>query len=199
MRVIGLTGGIGTGKSTVSRFLSEMGAVVLDADKIGHEAFTPSSTTYNEVVETFGRGILTPEGQIDRRKLGKIVFDSPEKLDQLNRIIHPWLHETLKNLLEGYRRQGTRVVVIEAALLIEAGWLPLVDKVWVTVASRDSVLKRVAGREGISEDDIIARIQAQLPAEERVKYADTVINTDVSLDELKAKVAGLWREASKRQ
>lgn len=197
MRVIGLTGGIGTGKSTVSQFLTELGAVVLDADKIGHEAFAPGSPTYSEVVATFGRDILTPQGQINRKKLGSVVFDSPGALARLNQIIHPWLYETLKSRLEGLREQKTKVAVIEAALLIEAGWLPLVDEVWVTVASRDAVLKRIKGREGLSENEITARIQSQLPAEERIKYADFVIDTDMGLSELKAKVTELWQETIK--
>ncbi len=193
MRVIGLTGGIGTGKSTVSKFLTELGAMVLDADKIGHEAYAPDSATYHEVVAAFGRGILTPKGQIDRKKLGSIVFGSPEALSRLNQIMHPWIHETLKNHLRTYQSQGVRVAVIEAALLVEAGWHSLVDEVWVTVAPHDTVLKRVGGREHLSEGEITARIHSQLPTEERVKHADIVINTNVSLDELKTRVTELWQ------
>ena len=194
MKVIGLTGGIGSGKSTVSRFLAELGAVILDADRVGHEALKPGTEVCREVVAAFGRQILTPGGNIDRAKLGGIVFDNPESLSQLNRIMHPRMYDMVKARLEEYRRQGAGVVVLEAPLLVEAGWTSLVDEVWVTVASEATVLRRLKGREGLSESASLARIRSQLSPEERIKHADVVINTDCGLDELKARVGELWRE-----
>ena len=120
MKVIGLTGGIGTGKSTVSKLLSELGATILDADKIGHEALEADCPACNEVIAAFGRGILTPEGKISRKKLGQLVFGSPELLARLNCIVHPWIFKTLKERLDGLREQGIKIAVVEAALLIEA-------------------------------------------------------------------------------
>ena len=192
MKVIGLTGGIGSGKSTVSQFLRELGAVVLDADKVGHEAYQPNTETWREVVAAFGEQILTPDGNIDRRKLGEIVFNNPESLAQLNRIVHPRMYEMMKTRIEEYRQQRVDVVVLEAAVLLEAGWTPLVDEVWVTVASESTVVKRAVERTGLPEEQIQARIRSQLSAEERAKHANVLINNDSSLDELKTKVRELW-------
>jgi len=192
MKVIGLTGGIGSGKSTVSQFLIELGAVILDADKVGHEALKPDTEVWRKVVATFGRQILNPSGDIDRAKLGKMVFSKSESLLRLNQIMHPPMYDMVKTQLEGYRGQGGGVVVLEAPLLIEAGWTSLVDEVWVTVASEATVLRRLKERIGLSESESLARIRSQLSSAERVKHADVVIDTDCSLDELKARVGELW-------
>ncbi|MBA7569953.1 Dephospho-CoA kinase [subsurface metagenome] len=191
MKVIGLTGGIGSGKSTVSQFLAELGAVILDADEIGHEAFKPDTEIWRQVVAAFGRQILTPDGNIDRKKLGNIVFSNPESLSRLNQIMHPRMYALVKAQLEGYRRQGVGVVVLEAPLLLEAGWTSLVDEVWVTTAPEATVLKRLRERTGMSQAESLTRLRSQLPSEERVRQADVVINTDCDLDELKSKVKEL--------
>ena len=192
MKVIGLTGGIGSGKSTVSKFLADLGAVIVDADRMGHEALQPDTEVWREGVAAFGRQILTPTGDINREKLGKIVFNSYELLTRLNQIMHPRMYDMVKVQLEEYRRQGVSVVVLEAPLLLEAGWTSLVDEVWVTVAPEDTVLRRLQERVGLSREEVLSRIRSQLPSEERVKRADIVINTDCSLDEVKAKVKKLW-------
>ncbi len=191
MKVIGLTGGIGSGKSTVSQFLAELGAVILDADEIGHEAFKPDTEIWRQVVAAFGRQILTPDGNIDRKKLGNIVFSNPESLSRLNQIMHPRMYALVKAQLEEYRRQGVGVVVLEAPLLLEAGWTSLVDEVWVTTAPEATVLKRLEERTGMSQAESLTRLRSQLPSEERVRQADVVINTDCDLDELKSKVKEL--------
>jgi len=193
MKVIGLTGGIGSGKSTVSKFLAELGAVIIDADKVGHEALKPGTEVWREVVAAFGRQILTPDGDINREKLGEIVFGNSESLSRLNQIMHPRMYTMVKAQLEGYRKQGVGVVVLEAPLLIEANWTSLVDEVWVTVASEATVLRRLKEKFGLSELESLARIHSQLPSEERVKYADVIINTDCDLGELKAKIEELWQ------
>jgi len=192
MKVIGLTGGIGSGKSTVSQFLAELGAIIVDADRVGHEAFKPGTELWREVVAAFGRQIVTPSGDIDRKKLGEIVFGNAESLWRLNQIMHPRMYDMVKTQLEEYRRQGVAVAVLEAPLLIEANWTSLVDEVWVTVASEATVLKRLQERTGLSKEESLARIRSQLPSEERIKHADVVINTDCSLDEVKTRVKGLW-------
>ena len=194
MKVIGLTGGIGSGKSTVSRFLAELGAVIIDADKVGHEALKPDTELWREVVSAFGRQILTPGGDIDREKLGEIVFSNPDSLLRLNRIMHPRLYAVVKAQLEECRQQGIEVVVLEAPLLIEAGWTSLVDEIWVTVASEATVLRRLQERTGLSEPESLARIRSQLSSMERVRYADVTIDTDGELDELRARVEKQWRE-----
>ena len=194
MKVIGLTGGIGSGKSTVSRFLAELGAVIIDADKVGHEALKPGTELWREVVAAFGRQILTPGGDIDREKLGEIAFSNPDSLVRLNRIMHPRLYEVVKAQIEECRRQGTGVVVLEVPLLIESGWTSLVDEIWVTVASEATVLRRLQERTGLSEPESLARIRSQLSSAERVRYADVTIDTDGELDELRARVEKLWRK-----
>lgn len=193
MKVIGLTGGIGSGKSTVSEFLVELGAVVIDADRVGHEAFKPDTEVWREVVAAFGRQILTPDGDINRKKLGEIVFRNPESLLKLNQIMHPRMYERVKAQLGEYRRQGVAVVVLEAPLLIEAGWTSLVDEVWVTVASEATVLNRLQEQKGLSRQESLARIHSQLSSAERVRRANVVIDTDCNLDELRARVGELWR------
>ena len=192
MKVIGLTGGIGSGKSTVSQFLQELGAVVLDADKVGHEAYLPGTETWREVVVAFGREILAPDGTIDRKKLGGIVFSDPESLKRLNQIVHPRMFEMMKTRIEECRQQGVKVVVLEAAVLLEAKWTPLVDEVWVTIASESAVVERAKERTGLPEEQILARIRSQLSVEERIKHANVVIHNEGNLNELKMKVEELW-------
>ena len=202
MKVIGLTGGIASGKSTVAQFLKGLGAVVIDADRLWHEALKADSELRQKIVAAFGTEILTPSGEIDRKKLGKIVFVNPEALARLNNIMQPWMYEAVKARIEDYRRRGVGVVVLELPLLVE---VPLsmrvgqptlsdeLDEVWVTVAPEAVVLRRLKDKSGLSQAQSQARIRSQLPSKERLKHADVVIDTDCSLDELKAKVAKLWQ------
>ena len=194
MKVIGLTGGIGSGKSTVSWLLGEMGAVLIDADKVGHEAYQPGTETWKELVAAFGDEIVAPDRTIDRKKLGAIVFAAPEELTRLNRIVHPRMFNMMKDRIEKYRQQGVKVVVIEAAILFEANWTSLVDEVWVTVASEATVVQRAIERTGLPEDQIRARIRSQLSNEERIKKADVVITNDGDVKELRVKVEALWKK-----
>lgn len=193
MKVIGLTGGIGSGKSTVSQLLAELGAVTIDADKAGHDALKDAEIK-QEVVAAFGPQILGPERNIDRQRLGEIVFGHQESLAKLNQIMHPPMYHMVKAQIEQYREQGVEVVVLEAPLLIEAGWTSLVDEVWVTVAPEASVLQRLEERAGLSEAESLARIRSQMSNDERVKQADEIIDTDCRLDQLKVKVKELWRK-----
>ena len=192
MKVIGLTGGIGSGKSTVAQFLTEMGAIVLDADKIGHEVLKPRGEAWKQVVNEFGRDIVAANGEIDRAKLGNIVFHNPEAMQRLNRRIHPIIDNLVNARLEEYRRQGVDEVVLEAAVILEAGRASQVNELWITVAPEATVLKRIMERTGISEQEARARIQSQLSNEERIKQANVVIDTDCSLDELKNRVLQVW-------
>ena len=198
MKVIGLTGGISSGKSTVLQFLAELGAVIINADDVGHEAFKPGTKLWQSVVAIFGKQIVTPDGEINREELGTIVFSNPEALARLNRIMHPRMRDMVKARLQEYRRQGASAVVLEVPLLLEAGWTSLVDEVWVTTAPEAKVLKRLRERTGLSENESMARLRSQLPNEERLKHADVIIDTDCSLGELKAKVKALWQELKSR-
>lgn len=192
MLVIGLTGGIGTGKSTVSAMLAELGAVIINADLVGHEAYLPHQNVWDEVVAVFGRGILDGEDQVDRRKLGAVVFQDPAALQQLNRIVHPWIFQRIAQMLEDLCAKGTRVAVVEAALLIEAGWRSLAGEIWMTRAGEAQVVERLATRNGMTPGQVRERMRAQLGNEERLQYADVVIDTSGALDEVRAAVRALW-------
>ena len=150
MLVIGLTGGIGTGKSEVARLLESLGAAPINADQIGHEAYTPHSETWNLVVDAFGEGILQASGEIDRRALGGIVFSDPEEMAKLNAIMHPQMASMVTDRIDSLRGDGAEVVVVEAAVLFEAGWETLVDEVWSTDSPVETVVQRLQSARGIS-------------------------------------------------
>ncbi len=191
MLVIGLTGGIGTGKSLVSRMLQEHGATIIDADLVGHEAYTPHTETWQVVVDTFG-DVLAEDDQIDRRKLGAIVFSDPMQLEKLNAIMHPRMYKMIEERIQGHQAGGAETIVVEAAILIEAKWTPLVDEVWVTTAPENQVIDRIKGRNNMGEDAARARINSQMSSEERVRHADVSIANDGSMDQLRDTVDGLW-------
>lgn len=197
MVVIGLTGGILTGKSTISRMLAERGAVIIDADKIGHEAYKPHTKTWQEVVNAFGKSILKENNEIERKKLADIVFNDPHALARLNEIMHPQMHSMMKEEIERLRGEGVDVVVLEAAVLIEANWTDLVDEVWVAVAPEEVAVKRLQNRGVLSEEQARARIRSQLSPEERAKHADVIIDTDCELAEVEARVEELWQSLQK--
>jgi len=194
MLVIGLTGNFGTGKTTVSQSLAELGAIIIDADRLGHELLQPHSQAYQEVVAAFGKAILRPNREIDRDKLGQLVFADATALAQLNRIMHPRMYKLAQERIEQYRKQGTTVAVLEAALLIEAGWTPLVDQVWVTVAPDHAIVNRLKNQRGLAEGQILVRLRSQMSPEEKTKRADAVIDTDCPLNDLKTKVTNLWQK-----
>ncbi len=193
MIVIGLTGGIASGKSAVAQMLSELGAVVIDADKVGHEAFRPDTEAWRKVVAAFGKGILGRNDEIDRGKLAQIVFRDPRALKKLNRLMHPLMHEIVRQRIERLRLQGVNVVVLEATLLIEAKWTDLVDQVWVTISPEATVINRLVSQKGFAEEQARARIKSQTPISERAKHADVVIENNSDLDALRRRVEALWR------
>lgn len=198
MKIIGLTGGIGTGKSTVAGFMAELGAVVIELDKVGHQVIQPESNAWKKLVDTFGDAIITPDGEIDRSRLGRIVFGNSEALEKLNSIIHPEIDRIVNAKLAEYREKGVRYAVLEAAARLDTDRSSQVDEIWVTVAPDDVVLERLLARSGFSEKESKARIASQLPNEERVTRADVVIDTDCSLEELKNRVASAWQEMKVR-
>lgn len=193
MLVIGLTGNIGTGKTTVSGILAQLGAATIDADRLGHELFQPGSQAYQEVVAAFGESILNRNREIDRHKLGQLVFNDPAALARLNQMMHPKMYEITRETIEQCRKQGVSVAVVEVILLIEAGWTSLVDQVWVTVAPEAVIVERIKAERGLDEAQILARLRSQMPSKEKMKHADVVIDTDCPLAELKAKVSELWQ------
>jgi dephospho-CoA kinase len=196
---IGLTGGIGSGKSAASKILAELGAPAIDADKVGHEIYQPGTPAYRELIESFGDRILAPDGTIDRRKLGPIVFADPAALKRLNAIVHPKMFTRMGEMVAAMRRGGDkRPIVIEAAILIEANWQPLFDEIWLVTASREQVIERVERDRGLKPEQAEARIRAQLSDDERRRHATSVIRNDGTLEELRAAVTGLWQDALAR-
>ena len=192
MLVIGLTGGIATGKTTVSAMLKELGAEVLDADRVGHEAYLPDTPTYNEVVSTFGREIVGEDRQINRGQLGAIVFSDPANMKKLTDIMWPRMADIVAERIEEQKARGTGVMVVEAAVLLEAKWDSLTDEVWVTVSPELSMIERLAESRGLTEEQARDRINSQMSAEERIKRADVVIHNDSGQDELKAQIEEIW-------
>jgi dephospho-CoA kinase len=192
MKVIGLTGGIGSGKTTVAQFLKELGAVVMDLDKTGHDVLKKPGDTYKKVLREFGDAILAPGKEIDRAKLGKLVFGNPEALKKLNGIIHPAIDTTVEKALKEFRRKGVGVVVLEAAAMLEAERKWLADEIWITVAPEPVILERLKTRSGYSAAEAKTRIASQMQNIDRVGQADVIINTDCSMEELQIRVKDEW-------
>ncbi len=195
MRVVGLIGGIGSGKSEASAILASMGAEVIDADKVGHAVYEPGTAGFRGVVEAFGRDVVGACGTIDRKKLGARVFSEPGQLERLNAIVHPLIREEIERRLDAARSRGaTPLAVVEAAILLEAGWRPLVDEVWVVSAAAETVRARLAASRGLSAEEVDARVAKQMPDAERRAAADVVIENDADREALRARLHDLWTE-----
>ncbi|HYR96258.1 MAG TPA: dephospho-CoA kinase [Candidatus Binatus sp.] len=192
--IVGLTGGIGAGKSSVAALLSELGARVIDADQIGHEVYRPGTEGHRRVVETFGPGVVAPDGTIDRRALGAIVFADPSALARLNAAVHPLIAAEVERRIAGARADGfTGPIVVEAAILLEARWQPLVERVWVVSAARENAVARVAASRGLTRAEIERRIDAQMSDGARRRAAELVIENDGPPAALRAEVEKAWR------
>jgi dephospho-CoA kinase len=198
MYVIGLTGGIASGKSTVVQMLEQKGAVLLSADAVGHEVYEPGRPAWQEIVDAFGRQVLAEDGTIDRRRLGAIAFSDPQQLQRLNAITHPRMKEMMREKLNEERARGTRMAVLEAALLFDAGWDDLTDEVWVTVAPPEVAARRTAERSGLGVEEVLARIRAQMSNEERVARSQVVIDTDCPLGRTGKQVSQEWERLMER-
>ncbi|MGH8013770.1 MAG: dephospho-CoA kinase [Candidatus Binataceae bacterium] len=199
MVIIGLTGGIGSGKSTVAGILADEGAPIIDADKVGHAIYQPGKPAYADLVAAFGKEILADDGTIDRRKLGPIVFADPIALKRLNGIVHPKMFERMREMTRAMRAGGEpKPIVIEAAILIEANWQPLFDEIWLIIASRRRVIERVERDRGLKPAQTEARIKAQLSDDERRQFASTIITNDGTIEDLRIQVTALWRQVCAR-
>ncbi|MEZ7007001.1 dephospho-CoA kinase [Streptomyces sp. AD55] len=196
MLTVGLTGGIGAGKSEVSRLLVEYGAVLVDADRIAREVVEPGTPGLAAVVEAFGDGVLTEDGRLDRPKLGSLVFADPERLAVLNGIVHPLVGARSRELEAAAPRDA--VVVHDVPLLTENGLAPLYDVVVVVDTDPATQLDRLVRLRGMTEEDARARMNAQAGREERRAVADIVIDNDVPLDELRRRVREVWDELARR-
>jgi dephospho-CoA kinase len=192
---VGLTGGIATGKTTVAAILRELGCHMLDADKIAHRMIEPGAAAYEDVVREFGRGILTSDGRVDRKKLGAIVFADPARLTRLNAIVHPPVLDAQDRELDAIERvEPHAIAVVEAALLIEAGYAPKLDCLVVTWCTPEQQLARLTqegwGR-GLTIEQARQRIAAQMPIEEKRSLADEVIDCSGSLEQTREQVVAL--------
>ncbi|HHK5547031.1 TPA: dephospho-CoA kinase [Bacillus thuringiensis] len=176
--VIGLTGGIASGKSTVSEMFRELSIPVIDADVIAREVVEQGKPAYNKIVELFGAEVLQQDGELDRPRLGSIVFYNEEKRLQLNKIVHPAVREEMNRQKEMYIKEGVQAVVLDIPLLFESKLTSLVDRILVVAVKPHTQLERLMKRNNFSEEEATARIQSQMPLEEKVKNADEVINND---------------------
>lgn len=198
MLLVGLTGGLGAGKSTVARLLAERGAVVVDADELARKALDPGTPGFEQVCDLFGRDILDAEGRIDRRVLATRVFADEGKRRALESITHPEVFRLLADTVESYR--GTDVVLVfDAPLIIETGFHEAVDVLVVVTAPEEAQVERVMRERGMSEGEARARIGAQVEGGRREELADVIIRNDGDLEELRSRVDELWGELVRRQ
>ncbi|MFI0481645.1 dephospho-CoA kinase [Actinomadura sp. 9N215] len=196
MLKVGLTGGIGSGKSEVSSRLRERGAVVVDADKIAREVVEPGTLGLAAVVAEFGEEVLLPSGGLDREKVGRIVFGDADRLAALNAIVHPLVGERTKELMEA--APAGAVVVYDVPLLVENGLAGMYDEVVVVDAPEEVQLDRLVARRGMTEEDARARMASQASREDRLAVATRVIDNSGTLDDLKSQVDALWESLVRR-
>ena len=204
MFIIGLTGGIGTGKTEVAKLLRDLGAEVIGADGVAHEVYKRGAAGWKEVVAEFGEGVLAPDGEVDRAKLGAIVFQDDRARTRLNAIVHPKVRTLIESRIGKLGKLGSEVVVVEAALLVEAKqqearWASLIDEVWVTDSPEDQVVERIRARDSLDNHAIRERIRSQIPREERLAHADVVIDNSGSPNELRDRVQRVWQDRVIRQ
>ncbi len=198
MLKIGLTGGIASGKSTVTTYFRDRGIPVIDADILGHRTYEPGTDTFNAVIATFGEDLRAADGTIDRRVLGGKVFGKPEELKRLTDIVWPGIRKLASTELSDLEVAGNELAVLEAAVLFEAGWEDLVDEIWVVVVEPDLAVKRLATRNNLDEEAARARINSQLTNAERTSRANIVIENNSSLEALQSAIEQEWEQLQTR-
>ena len=193
-KVIALTGGLASGKSTAARFLKEQGAHVIDADVLGHRAYAVGSPAHAQVVSTFGKDVLAADGTIDRKVLGGKVFGNPAQLKKLTDIVWPAIRALAAEEIAKMRAAGTApAIVLEAAVLLEAGWQDLGDEVWVNIVDREVAIARATQRDKMPRPTVERRLDSQLSNAERVAHADVVIDNNGTVEEMLAQLRAQWR------
>lgn len=196
MKVIGITGTIGSGKSSVLRILEEMGCPVIDADLEAHRSYARGTRAYREIVAEFGEGILDDRRSINRGILGGIVFASPEARARLNSIVHPATRRRVLEILKRLSTAGHEWAALEATLLIEAEWTDMVDRLWVVAAPDESVIARLHRDRGQDAHQVRGRMAVQMPASRMMEHADDIIYNDGDLELLRTRVEALWQGLS---
>ena len=195
--IVGLTGGIVGGKSTVASMFKDLGAKIVDADKLGHSVILPHRPAWKKITRLFGKGILQNDLTIDRGKLGKIVFTNQTLLKKLNEITHPEIIKLIKkeiNLARSKIHNQEKILIIAAALIYEAKIDRLMDKIIAVYIDEDEQIKRIIKRNNLSKEETLQRIKSQMPMKEKVKMADYVIDNSNSLDKTKERVEIIWQE-----
>ena len=196
---VGLTGGIGSGKSAVARILGTLGAGLIDADLVGHASYSAGTEGFDKVIEAFGDDLIGSDGEIDRKKLGPIVFSEPGNLTRLNEILHPIIYSMIKTELKNMENSGEKVAVVEAAILIEANWQDLFDELWVVDADKEEVIRRLIDRNNVTREQALERIESQIGREERNGYADAIIKNNAGLLELEKNINCLWNDRTSQR
>ncbi|MDA8192430.1 MAG: dephospho-CoA kinase [Thermaerobacter sp.] len=194
MRVIGLTGGIATGKSQVSRWLREAGAVVVDADALVHAAQRRGRPAWREIWLAFGWPVLLADGNLARRRLGRLVFGDPALRERLNAIMRPGIQRLILQEVERNRQAGVATVVLDVPLLIEGGLYRTVDEVWLVFATPDQQVARVMARDRVPPEAARQRVAAQMPIDAKVGYAHRVLDNTGSLEALRQQVFAAWHD-----
>lgn len=193
MRIIGITGGIGSGKSTVSKILMEFGAKVIDADVISRDIVQKGQKALEDIVQTFGKDILTEDGSLDRSKLGNIVFTDKHKLESLNSITHKYIKKKIIENINITKKEGyTGLTVIDAAIPFQHGFIDTVDEVWVVIADMETRIKRVMSRSGLSRLQVLDRIKSQMSEKNYLMFADRVLINNGCIDELEKQVKNFY-------
>ena len=195
--IIGLTGGIVSGKSTVASMFKDLGAKIVDADKLGHSVILPNKPAWKKIIKIFGKDILQNDLTIDRKKLGKIVFTNQTLLKKLNEITHPEITKMIKKEIDSAKNNThnqEKVLIIDAALIYEAKIDRFMDKIIVVYIDKDEQIKRLIKRNNLSKDEALQRVRSQIPMEEKAKIADYVIDNSSSLDKTKEQVEKIWQE-----
>jgi dephospho-CoA kinase len=196
--VVGLTGGVATGKTTVARMLADLGAEVISADEVVHKMLEDDEDLRREIVKQFGSGIMDERGRIDRRRLGGIVFRDPGKRRRLEQIIHPPVLARMQCRIEEFRKSGRGVLVAEIPLLVETSSIGMVDKVLLVSAEQDTQIQRLQKRHGISHAQAVLRVKSQLPIDAKKKYADWIVHTEGSMQATREQVERVWEAVQKR-
>lgn len=192
LKVIGVTGGIGSGKSTVAKILHDLGASIIDADKIARQVTAKGQQAMEEIVIHFGEGVLDEKGELDRKKLSEIVFADSKEIETLNSITHKYVADRISVELYKLKEEKAEIVVLDVPLPVEHGFLDIVDEVWVVIANKDTRIKRIMERNNITYEEALARIKMQKGDEEYLKLANEVINNDGSVEELEKAIAKLY-------
>ena len=198
MVVIGLTGGIASGKSTAAGHLGKLGAHVIDADLLGHRAYEPGSRGYAAVVHAFGADIVDADGKIDRKILGSTVFGEPQNLERLTNIVWPEIRLMAQAEIENVRKADpSKIIVLEAAVLFEAGWEDVVEEIWVVSLNRDAARQRAGARDGVDEAAVQKRIDTQMTNSERVERGEIIIDNSGSVANLLAQLDVQWQRVKR--